>query len=50
MLKEPSEKQYKSALEYIDHLLSDEKEFERWANRVMEGWLKRKGYRKSSKG
>lgn len=46
-MKEPTEKELKEAREFIKKLLADPNEFEKWANRVMDGWLKRKRYRKS---
>jgi hypothetical protein len=47
VMKEPSEKELKQARDYIDKLLADPKEFEKWANKVIEGWLKRKRYKRS---
>jgi hypothetical protein len=48
IMKEPSEKELKEAREFIKKLLADPNEFEKWANRVVEGWLKRKHYRRGS--
>ena len=45
--REPSEKELKQALEYIDKLHANPKELEKWANKVIDGWLKRKHYRRS---
>ncbi len=44
---ETSESELKHALAYLDKLLSDDTKFERWVDRVMTGWKKRKGYRRS---
>lgn len=44
---ETSESELKNALAYLDELLSDDTKFERWVDRVMTGWKKRKGYRRS---
>lgn len=47
VMKEPTEKELKEAREFINRLLGDQKQLEKWAKRVMEGWLKRKRYRRS---
>ena len=47
VMKEPTEKELRQARDFIDKLLSDPKELDRWANKVMEGWLKRKHYKRS---
>lgn len=48
LTKEPTDKELKEAYEFINKLLSDEKKMEKWADKVMEGWLKRrKRYKRS---
>ncbi len=46
VMKEPGEKELKQARDFIDKLLSDPKELTKWADKVMEGWLK-KHYKRS---
>ena len=42
------EEELKKATEYMVKIRSNPQEFERWVDKVMEGWLKRKSYRRSS--
>jgi hypothetical protein len=47
VMKEPSERELKQARDFIDKLLREPKELEKWVDKVMTGWLKRKHYKRS---
>jgi len=44
-LEGPSKEEVEKAVDYLRQLRRDPEEFERWVDRVVEGWLKRKNYR-----
>lgn len=46
-LRESSQSELKHALAHLDELLADDAKFERWVDRVMAGWKKRRSYRRS---
>ncbi len=45
--RDTSDAELKHALAYLDKLLTDEAKFEDWVDRVMAGWKKKKGSRRS---
>jgi len=47
VMNEPDEKELRQARDFIFKLLREPKELEKWADKVMAGWLKRKHYKRS---
>jgi hypothetical protein len=41
-LKEPKQKEVEEAIKYLEDLRKDPQKFEKWVDRVMIGWLKKK--------